>query len=385
MDLATVTAELEALPDGVHRSADRWQICAGRDRWQVEIAPGLVAERRPEWAALGRRQFLVVDGGVWALFGNAIGSYLDSCGVEFAVGVIPRGERAKSLRVVEALGKEAYKFGLAKRELVVGVGGGAAGDVARTFAALWRRGTPCACISTTPLAAVDGHVGLKHFINSGGAKNAFGGFAPAVVTLVDPVLFTSVPPAHRVSAVAEVVKVFLVAPDRDPLVRLLHENVTPLRAWSWDHQGVRQILRHAIDGMVTELQSNPREKDPRRRVDFGHAIGKVVELAARMPHGMSVSIDMAVMLVLAAQLDLLSWEFVRETLALMRRYALPIWHPTLTEQNFSRMVGEVAAQRGGLYLPIPTQPVTWLESVTISQLEAAASYLEPLKRARRIC
>ena len=385
MDIAAVTTELEALPDGVHRSPDTWQICAGRDRWQVQIAPGLLAERRPEWAALGGRQFLVVDGGVWLRFGDAIRGYLTSRGVEFAAGVVPRGERAKSLRVVESLGKEAYKFGLAKRDLVVGVGGGAAGDVARTFAAQWRRGTPCACISTTPLAAIDGHVGLKHFINCGGAKNVFGGFAPAVITLADPWLFEHVPPQHRVSAVAEVVKVFLVASDRDPLLRLMHENVPALRAWAWDQDGVREILRHAIDGMVTELQSNPREADPRRRVDFGHAIGKIVELAGGMPHGMSVSIDMALMLVLAAQLGLLTWEFVNETLALMRRYTLPIWHPTLTGANFGRMLHEVKAQRGGLYLPIPTQPVTWLETVTIPQLEAAASYLEPLRRSRRIC
>jgi 3-dehydroquinate synthetase len=72
-----------------------------------------------------------------------------------------------------------------------------------------------------------------------------------------------------------------------------------------------RVLRLSIETMLDELAPNLWEHSLDRLVDFGHAIGQDLEMAAlgtehELMHGESVACDMAFMTVLAQHLDLIT-------------------------------------------------------------------------------
>merc|ERR1712232_1070463 len=72
-----------------------------------------------------------------------------------------------------------------------------------------------------------------------------------------------------------------------------------------------RVLQLAIETMLEELSPNLWENSLDRLVDFGHAVGQDLEMAAlgtenELMHGESVTCDMALVTVLAQELGLLT-------------------------------------------------------------------------------
>merc|ERR1719247_3601794 len=93
-----------------------------------------------------------------------------------------------------------------------------------------------------------------------------------------------------------------------------------------------RVLQLSIETMLEELAPNLWEHSLDRLVDFGHAVGQDLEMAAlgtaqELMHGESVAIDMALMTVLAQQIGLLTEQERDRTLKLLRRCQLPISSP----------------------------------------------------------
>jgi 3-dehydroquinate synthetase len=208
MTLTALREELAALPDGVHVDGDTWRVCAGPDRWMVKLTPGLLSESdpRPDWAALASHQLVVTDERVHGLYGKRIAAYLEHYDVRHTFCVVPEGEEAKGVESLGRICAAAQRFGLPTSGLVAVVGGGVPIDLGKLAAYMLRRGTPCATISTTPLAGVDAAIGLKAMINVGTCKNLAGVYAPALANLVVPDLWGTVAEYHQISATAEMAK-----------------------------------------------------------------------------------------------------------------------------------------------------------------------------------
>ena len=68
---------------------------------------------------------------------------------------------------------------------VVGIGGGAATDLAGFAAATWLRGVPVVLLPTTLLGMVDAAVGGKTAIDIAAGKNLVGAFHPPAGVLAD--------------------------------------------------------------------------------------------------------------------------------------------------------------------------------------------------------
>merc|ERR1719408_673659 len=86
----------------------------------------------------------------------------------------------------------------------------------------------------------------------------------------------------------------------------------------------RRVLQLSIEKMLEELAPNLWEHSLDRLVDFGHATGQDLEMAAlgtqhELMHGESVAVDMALMTVLAHQLGQLSDSERDRTLNMLRR------------------------------------------------------------------
>ncbi|MBC7336476.1 MAG: hypothetical protein H5U01_09425, partial [Clostridia bacterium] len=151
-------------------------------------------------------------------------------GYRVAWAVVPDGEEAKSLAVLDRLYDEAFAAGLDRRAAVVALGGGVVGDVAGLLAATYMRGIAFVQLPTTLLAQVDASVGGKVAVNHPRGKNLIGAFHQPRLVLADVETLATLPPREWRCGLAEVVKYGVI---RDAgLFGLLEEKAHLLRRYA---------------------------------------------------------------------------------------------------------------------------------------------------------
>jgi 3-dehydroquinate synthetase len=194
---------------------------------------------------------------------------------------LPDRDDAKTMAVVEKAYRWLAEVPLGRHDTIVGVGGGAATDMAGFVAATWLRGIESVMVPTTLLGAVDAAIGGKTGINLAG-KNLVGAFHLPSRVVVDLDVMETVPTTLRLEGVAEALKAGLVG---DPvLVELFerHGAAAPLEA----------VVTRSIRVKAEVVGADFREDGRRAILNFGHTIGHGVEMAAGMPHGMAVAVGM---------------------------------------------------------------------------------------------
>jgi 5-deoxy-5-amino-3-dehydroquinate synthase len=217
-------------------------------------------------------------------------------GVPFETVVIPEGERAKSLAVVEQLCRDLARLGLTRSDAVVAVGGGVVTDVAGFAAAVYHRGVPYVNVATTLLGQVDAAIGGKTGVNLAEGKNLVGAFWQPAAVLCDTDALMSLPAREWSSGRGEMAKyAFLgdgVLDGGRPGAKLL--------GLSLDEQVAMCV---AIKAAV--VAEDERESNRRMVLNYGHTLGHALEAAAFGPrprwdlrHGEAVAIG----LVFAAEL-----------------------------------------------------------------------------------
>ena len=194
---------------------------------------------------------------------------------------LPDRDEAKTMAVVEKAYRWLAEVPLGRHDTIVGVGGGAATDMAGFVAATWLRGVESVMVPTTMLGAVDAAIGGKTGINLEG-KNLVGAFHLPSRVVVDLDVMETVPATLRLEGLAEALKAGLVA---DPvLVELFerHGASAPLE----------DVVTRSIKVKAEVVGADYREDGRRAILNFGHTIGHGVEMAAGMPHGMAVAVGM---------------------------------------------------------------------------------------------
>ncbi len=194
---------------------------------------------------------------------------------------LPDRDEAKTMAVVEKAYRWLAEVPLGRHDTIVGVGGGAATDLAGFVAATWLRGVESVMVPTTMLGAVDAAIGGKTGINLEG-KNLVGAFHLPSRVIVDLDVMQTVPANLRLEGLAEALKAGLVA---DPvLVELFerHGASAPLG----------DVVTRSIKVKAEVVGADFREDGRRAILNFGHTIGHGVEMATGMPHGMAVAIGM---------------------------------------------------------------------------------------------
>lgn len=381
MRLVEVRAQLARLSEGVHTIDDRWWVRAGEHGWTVRMVPGLLSETRPDWAALGWRHFVITDSHVWKLYGDAVSAYLDAHGVEYHVIALPAERASNTFRALGKVGREMRRFGVRGDDVTVGLGGAAIADLARAAAAWKSPATACVCVPTSLFGALDGALrarfSLDDTVDGTTHRDAWVGHRPATVTIIDPGFFGTLSSVHTRSGVAEALRLGLMRDSAlvnalDKTGRRLIENGT------WHTALGANVLERAVKGKLHELQRTPPDLNP-PRPDFGRFLGRSLEATGRprLSQGHSVSICLALGMVVAAERGSISWlEF---GLRLMRqKLRLPVWHPALRRDLLSHAMGEGGT--GAIWFPQKVGgQLRLLEDVTVDELLRAADYLSRVR------
>ena len=236
-----------------------------------------------------------------ALAGRAKRS-LTSAGLEVATLYAPSGERAKSIRAIEALWRDLAKAGIGRDGGVVALGGGAVGDAAGFAAATYLRGVRVAQVPTTLLAMVDAAIGGKTAIDIAAGKNLVGAFHQPDAVLADVAALATLPKRQRSSGLAEVIKsAFLV--DGESVAHV--ERAIPGVLGGETGPSLTAVTL-AAEVKASIVTADPREQGLRALLNFGHTMGHAYEAASRYrkTHGEAVAIGMVFACALAERLDL---------------------------------------------------------------------------------
>jgi 3-dehydroquinate synthase len=197
------------------------------------------------------------------------------------VRVLPDGESAKDLAVIEDLYRWMLDLGMTRSDTMVAVGGGALTDAAGYAAATYLRGIECSYVPTTVLGAVDAAIGGKTGVNLDG-KNLVGAFRHPDRVVVDIDLLDRLPDPLKRDGLAEALKAGLIG---DPdLLRILESGGI--------EADLEEVVGRAIAVKAAVVGRDFTEQGERAHLNYGHTIGHAVEVIGGFGHGEAVAIGM---------------------------------------------------------------------------------------------
>ena len=264
--------------------------------YDVVIGSGLVASVPGMVEGAGR--VAIIHQGVVEPWVQGISSALAELGVEVLSILVPDGESAKSVEGLGSCWKKLGVAGFTRNDAVIGVGGGAATDLAGFVAATWLRGIRHVNVPTTVLGMVDAAVGGKTGINTEAGKNLVGAFHSPVGVICDLDTLSTLPRVDLVSGMAEVVKVGLTS-DRSILADLRND---PVGCLDLGGELLADLIGRAVQVKADVVGADFREMASggasgvlgREALNYGHTFGHAIERVEeyRWRHGDAVSVGL---------------------------------------------------------------------------------------------
>jgi 3-dehydroquinate synthase len=214
--------------------------------------------------------------------------------------VLDPGEAAKSWASVERVLAAAYRAGLGRDGLFVGIGGGVVTDLASFAASIYMRGAQLCLVSTTLLGMVDAAVGGKTGFDLLGIKNLAGTFYPAAQVYLPLEALQTLPPEQWKSGMGELLKTAVLdgSPAALDQAKALVPFMRDIFAGGRSVAGGAYPILEEIIGRSILVKGRIVEADPwessggRALLNLGHTFGHALEAAAglgNLSHGEAVA------------------------------------------------------------------------------------------------
>ncbi|HET8784191.1 MAG TPA: bifunctional shikimate kinase/3-dehydroquinate synthase [Candidatus Limnocylindrales bacterium] len=265
---------------------------------RIVIGDGIAA--RAIDAALGRlearRALIVSEPGAWNAVGSRIAADIEAGGRAVEAVLLPEGEAAKRLSVVETAASELARHHIARGEPLVAIGGGALGDAAGFLAATYLRGIPIVHVPTSLVAQIDSSIGGKTAVDLPEGKNLVGAFHQPTDIVIDVQLLATLPERQRRAALGEAVKMATLGDER--LFELLERRGDAIArgdASAMERGELAEVVERCAWAKIEVVLADERERaggTGRIRLNLGHSLGHAVEAAAgfeALLHGEAVA------------------------------------------------------------------------------------------------
>ena len=248
-------------------------------------------------AALGgleaRRAILVSEPRAWEVAGAALADALRAAGIPTELILLPRGEDAKRLGVIEDAARQLARLRAERTDPIVAIGGGALGDAAGFLAATWLRGVPLVHVPTTLVAQLDSSIGGKTAVDLPEGKNLVGAFHQAAAIVTDVAFLRTLEPRELRAALGEAVKMGTLGDER--LLELLESDGPALAAGASEAfaSGVMaELVERCAMAKIEVVTADEREQGGRISLNLGHSLAHAIETVAEFRgilHGEAVA------------------------------------------------------------------------------------------------
>ena len=228
------------------------------------------------------------------LYGNSLRENLKSVGFQVEILVLPDGEKAKSLSIIEGIFSNLIELDCDRSSTFLALGGGVVGDVTGFIAATYMRGVDYIQIPTTLLAMVDSSIGGKTGVNLPYGKNLVGAIWQPKAVVIDPKLLESLENREISSAMGEVIKYGAIL-DKE-LFDLISNNIEDVLKLS-NSDLLIEIISRCAKLKADVVVQDERESGKRCILNFGHTIGHALETHFgfdTLRHGEAVAYGMLV-------------------------------------------------------------------------------------------
>lgn len=293
-------------------------------------------------------------------------------GIDTILLPVPDAEAGKTLEVAGSLWDELGAAALGRKDLVIGLGGGAATDLAGFVAAAWMRGVQIVQVPTTLLAMVDAAVGGKTGINTTAGKNLVGAFHEPQSVFIDLEFLNTLPSEEIVAGTAEVIKTGIIADER--ILELYEENpADTLRSSA----RTAELVARSVQVKANVVGQDLRESGLREILNYGHTFGHAVELREnyRWRHGNAVAVGMMFVAHLAKNRGLIDDSLVARHEAILSSVGLPTTYPAGHFEELHAGMLRDKKNRDGIIrfvaLDGDVGTTTRLEGPSVAELQAA--------------
>ena len=253
----------------------------------------------------------------------------------FAIVIDPPGEVNKTINTVVDIVEYMEKASMGRDSAIVAVGGGTVGDMAGFAASIFKRGVPVIHIPTTTVSQADSSIGGKTGVDSSLSKNAFGTFWQPEGVYIDVATLDTLDDRQYRAGLVESVKHALIC-DSD-YFDYLEANIDMILGR--DYAVLEELAFRNCKIKASVVQKDPREKNLRRTLNYGHTIGHAVESVSNFEllHGEAVAIGIVAAGLIELEMGLAKDETRLERIkAVLRKIEQPLVIPA--EQSKERIL-----------------------------------------------
>jgi len=328
---------------------------------RVEIGHGNAAAAVASALTRGeaRRAILLAEPRTWEVAGSGIAAALSAEGWPVERILLPRGESAKRMHVIEDVCRALARLHVDRRETLVAIGGGALTDAAGFAAATYLRGVAIIHVPTTLVGQVDAALGGKTAVDIPEGKNLVGAFHQPAAFIADVSFNATLPARERRAALGEVVKMAVLGDER--LLELVEEegeayargDSEPIESGA-----VAEMVERCVWAKVEVVTADAHEANVRMTLNLGHTLGHGIEAAAgyeAIIHGEAVAYGLRGVFAIALAMGLTTQERADRVNHLLDRLGLGVEPPAVTREA---VMNHVAADKkhatGRLNWVLPT-------------------------------
>ena len=267
------------------------------------------------------RNLLIIHQPALASRAQELAAELEKDGITITFHQIADAEEGKTLSAAGECWDKCAAAGLTRHDAIMGLGGGAATDLAGFIAATWMRGIKVIQYPTTLLAMVDAAVGGKTGINTAAGKNLVGAFHEPALVVVNLEVLDTLPELELIAGSAEIIKAGFIA---DTEILRLYE-ADPQAALD-PHGSLPELIQRAIQVKADVVTVDLKESSLREILNYGHTYGHAVEHHENYQwrHGHAVAVGMVFEAELAKAAGLLEQAEVDRHRAILESVGLPV-------------------------------------------------------------
>jgi 3-dehydroquinate synthase len=234
--------------------------------------------------------------------------------------VLPVGEENKTLSIVANVWEILSEYNIGRHDLIINVGGGLVTDMGGFIASCYKRGMEFINIPTSLLGMVDASIGGKTGFNLGSFKNQIGLFNNPKAVYIDTFFLSTLPDDQLISGYAEMIKHGLIH-SRELFDAVMCQLEDPKDLSD-------ELLKLCIAVKNEVVLKDPLESGPRKKLNFGHTIGHVIEgfmiASGEITHGHAIAIGMILESLVSHRKELLSEaDFIKIESSILAHFALP--------------------------------------------------------------